>query len=182
MSNKNKSFLSFLDDLVEEIKTESEMGDFYKKIDTSPLKVKKSARKNPSIIGYLNDLVENMDRNFGEIAEPAKPDLEAQRRLKAELRNKHADKFKKSSQIQKEIDSLARESLEAIKSNDGQTGSIKAKSEEGDNAALMRLRDAEQKEKTDKIREKMAKDKNRQRLRDAIIMAEILGPPVSKRR
>ena len=114
MSNKNKSFISFLDDLVEEIKTESEMGDFYKKIDTSPLKAKKSARKNPSIIGYLNDLVENMDRNFGEIAEPAKPDLEAQRRLKAELRNKHADKFKKSSQIQKEIDSLARESLEAI--------------------------------------------------------------------
>lgn len=38
------------------------------------------------------------------------------------------------------------------------------------------------KKKTDKIREKMAKDKNRQRLSDAIIMAEILGPPVSKRR
>ncbi|MBP2015618.1 hypothetical protein [Anaerococcus degeneri] len=182
MSNKNKSFLSFLDDLVEEIKTESEMGDFYKKIDTSPLKAKKSARKNPSIIGYLNDLVENMDRNFGEISEPQKPDLEAQRRLKADLRTKHADKFKKSTSLGNEIDILAKESLEAIRSNDGKNGSIKAKTEEGDNQALMRLRDAEQKEKTDKIREKMAKDKNRKRLKDAIIMAEILGPPVSKRR
>lgn len=182
MSNKNKSFLSFLDDLVEEIKTESEMGDFYKKIETSPLKAKKSARKNPSIIGYLNDLVENMDRNFGEISEPQKPDLEAQRRLKADLRTKHADKFKKSASLGNEIDILAKESLEAIRSDDGKTGSIKAKTEEGDNQALMRLRDAEQKEKTDKIREKMAKDKNRQRLKDAIIMAEILGPPVSKRR
>lgn len=182
MSNKNKSFLSFLDDLVEEIKTESEMGDFYKKIDTSPLKAKKSARKNPSIIGYLNDLVENMDRNFGEISEPQKPDLEAQRRLKADLRTKHADKFKKSTSLGNEIDILAKESLEAIRSDDGKTGSIKAKTEEGDNQALMRLRDAEQKEKTDKIREKMAKDKNRKRLKDAIIMAEILGPPVSKRR
>ncbi|WP_308653387.1 hypothetical protein [uncultured Anaerococcus sp.] len=182
MSNKNKSFISFLDDLVEEIKTESEMGDFYKKIDTSPLKAKKSARKNPSIIGYLNDLVENMDRNFGEISEPQKPDLEAQRRLKADLRTKHADKFKKSTSLGNEIDILAKESLEAIRSDDGKTGSIKAKTEEGDNQALMRLRDAEQKEKTDKIREKMAKDKNRKRLKDAIIMAEILGPPVSKRR
>lgn len=182
MSNKNKSFLSFLDDLVEEIKTESEMGDFYKKIETSPLKAKKSARKNPSIIGYLNDLVENMDRNFGEISEPQKPDLEAQRRLKADLRTKHADKFKKSTSLGNEIDILAKESLEAIRSDDGKTGSIKAKTEEGDNQALMRLRDAEQKEKTDKIRGKMAKDKNRKRLKDAIIMAEILGPPVSKRR
>lgn len=150
MSNKNKSFLSSLDDLVEEIKTESEMGEVYKKIDTSPLKAKKSAKKNPSIIGFLNDFVENMDRNFYDHAEAAKPDIEAQRRLKSELRTKHTEKFKKP--------------------------------EEGDAAALKRLKEAEQKEKTDKIREEMAKEKNRKRLKDAIIMAEILGPPVSKRR
>ena len=54
MSNKNKSFISFLDDLVEEIKTESEMGDFYKKIDTSPLKAKKSARKKATLMGGIN--------------------------------------------------------------------------------------------------------------------------------
>lgn len=182
MSNKNKSFLSFLDDLVEEIKTESEMGDSFKGFEKKPLKANKSAKKSTSIIGYLNDLVENMDRDFGEISKPVKPDLEAQRRLKSELRTKHADKFKKSTSLGNEIDSLARESLEAIRSNDGKTGAIKAKTEEGDNQALMRLREAEQKEKIDKIREKMGKEENRKRLKGAIIMAEILGPPVSKRR
>lgn len=182
MSNKNRSFISFLDDLVKEIGTESEMGDPFKGFDNNPLKAKKSAKKNPSIIGYLNDLVENMDRNFGEIYEPAKPDIEAQRRLKSDLRTKHADKFKKSTSLGNEIDNLAKESLEKIRASEDQSGSIKAKTEEGDNQALMRLREAEKKEKTDKIRAEMAKKKNRQRLRDAIIMSEILGPPVSKRR
>ena len=148
MSNKNKSFLSFLDNLAEEIQAENEMREAYKKIEKNPFKVKKNVRKSPSIIGFLNDLVENME--LDQHQSQSKLDLEAQRRLKSELRTKQAEKFKKP--------------------------------EEGDSAALKRLKEAEQKEKTDKIREEMAKEKNRKRLKDAIIMAEILGPPVSKRR
>ncbi|WP_311481979.1 hypothetical protein [uncultured Anaerococcus sp.] len=148
MSNKNKSFLSFLDNLAEEIQAENEMREAYKKIEKNPFKVQKNVRKSPSIIGFLNDLVENME--LDQHQSQSKPDLEAQRRLKSELRTKQAEKFKKP--------------------------------EEGDSAALKRLKEAEQKEKTDKIREEMAKEKNRKRLKDAIIMAEILGPPVSKRR
>ena len=144
MANKNKSFLSFLENLAEEIQVESEKKG---KIQNPFFEVKKSPRKK-SLIGYLNDLVENME--LDQYQSQPKPDIEAQRRLKSDLRTKHAEKFKKS--------------------------------EEGDSAALKRLKEAEQKEKTDKIREEMAKEKNRKRLKDAIIMAEILGPPVSKRR
>ena len=143
MSNNN-SFLSFLDKLAEEIQVESENKG---KIQKNLFEVKKSPRKK-SLIGYLNDLVENME--LDQYQSQPKPDIEAQRRLKSDLRTKHAEKFKKS--------------------------------EEGDSAALKRLKEAEQKEKTDKIREEMAKEKNRKRLKDAIIMAEILGPPLSKRR
>ena len=143
MSNNN-SFLSFLDKLAEEIQVESENKG---KIQKNLFEVKKSPRKK-SLIGYLNDLVENME--LDQYQSQSKPDIEAQRRLKSDLRTKHAEKFKKS--------------------------------EEGDSAALKRLKEAEQKEKTDKIREEMAKEKNRKRLKDAIIMAEILGPPLSKRR
>ncbi|WP_276886474.1 hypothetical protein [Anaerococcus lactolyticus] len=146
MANKNKSFLSFLENLAEEIQVESEKKG---KIQNPFFEVKKSPRKK-SLIGYLNDLVENMESDFGSYQSQSKPDIEAQRRLKSDLRTKHAEKFKKT--------------------------------EEGDTAALKRLKEAEQKEKTDKIREEMAKEKNRKRLKDAIIMAEILGPPVSKRR
>lgn len=144
MANKNKSFLSFLENLAEEIQAENEKKG---KIQTPFFEVKKSPRKK-SLIGYLNDLVENME--LDQFQSQPKPDIEAQRRLKSDLRTKHAEKFKKP--------------------------------EEGDSAALKRLNEAEQKEKTDKIREEMAKEKNRKRLKDAIIMAEILGPPVSKRR
>ena len=144
MANKNKSFLSFLENLAEEIQVESEKKG---KIQNPFFEVKKSPRKK-SLIGYLNDLVENME--LDQFQSQSKPDIEAQRRLKSDLRTKHAEKFKKP--------------------------------EEGDTAALKRLKEAEQKEKTDKIREEMAKEKNRKRLKDAIIMAEILGPPVSKRR
>ncbi len=144
MANKNKSFLSFLENLAEEIQAENEKKG---KIQTPFFEVKKSPRKK-SLIGYLNDLVENME--LDQFQSQPKPDIEAQRRLKSDLRTKHAEKFKKP--------------------------------EEGDSAALKRLKEAEQKEKTDKIREEMAKEKNRKRLKDAIIMAEILGPPVSKRR
>lgn len=143
MSN-NKSFLSFLDELAEEIQAGNEKKG---KIQKPLFEVKKSPRKK-SIIGYLNDLVENME--LDQYQSQSKPDIEAQRRLKSDLRTKHAEKLKKP--------------------------------EEGDTAALKRLKEAEQKEKTDKIREEMAKEKNRKRLKDAIIMAEILGPPVSKRR
>lgn len=146
MANKNKSFLSFLENLAEEIQVESEKKG---KIQNPFFEVKKSPRKK-SLIGHLNDLVENMESDFGSYQSQSKPDIEAQRRLKSDLRTKHAEKFKKT--------------------------------EEGDTAALKRLKEAEQKEKTDKIREEMAKEKNRKRLKDAIIMAEILGPPVSKRR
>lgn len=146
MANKNKSFLSFLENLAEEIQVESEKKG---KIQNPFFEVKKSPRKK-SLIGYLNDLVENMESDFGSYQSQSKPDIEAQRRLKSDLRTEHAEKFKKT--------------------------------EEGDTAALKRLKEAEQKEKTDKIREEMAKEKNRKRLKDAIIMAEILGPPVSKRR
>lgn len=146
MANKNKSFLSFLENLAEEIQVESEKKG---KIQNPFFEVKKSPRKK-SLIGYLNDLVENMESDFGSYQSQSKPDIEAQRRLKSDLRTKHTEKFKKP--------------------------------EEGDSAALKRLKAAEQKEKTDKIREEMAKEKNRKRLKDAIIMAEILGPPVSKRR
>lgn len=144
MANKNKSFLSFLENLAEEIQAENEKKG---KIQTPFFEVKKSPRKK-SLIGYLNDLVENIE--LDQYQSQSKPDIEAQRRLKSDLRTKHAEKFKKP--------------------------------EEGDSAALKRLKEAEQKEKTDKIREEMAKEKNRKRLKDAIIMAEILGPPVSKRR
>lgn len=143
MSNNN-SFLSFLDKLAEEIQAESEKKG---KIQKTLFEVKKSPRKK-SLIGYLNDLVENIE--LDQYQSQPKPDIEAQRRLKSDLRTKHAEKFKKP--------------------------------EEGDSAALKRLKEAEQKEKTDKIREEMAKEKNRKRLKDAIIMAEILGPPLSKRR
>lgn len=143
MSNNN-SFLSFLDKLAEEIQEESEKKG---KIQKNLFEVKKSPRKK-SLIGYLNDLVENIE--LDQYQSQPKPDIEAQRRLKSDLRTKHAEKFKKP--------------------------------EEGDSAALKRLKEAEQKEKTDKIREEMAKEKNRKRLKDAIIMAEILGPPLSKRR
>lgn len=143
MSNNN-SFLSFLDKLAEEIQAESEKKG---KIQKNLFEVKKSPRKK-SLIGYLNDLVENIE--LDQYQSQPKPDIEAQRRLKSDLRTKHAEKFKKP--------------------------------EEGDSAALKRLKEAEQKEKTDKIREEMAKEKNRKRLKDAIIMAEILGPPLSKRR
>ena len=143
MSNNN-SFLSFLDKLAEEIQAESEKKG---KIQKNLFEVKKSPRKK-SLIGYLNDLVENIE--LEQYQSQPKPDIEAQRRLKSDLRTKHAEKFKKP--------------------------------EEGDSAALKRLKEAEQKEKTDKIREEMAKEKNRKRLKDAIIMAEILGPPLSKRR
>lgn len=146
MANKNKSFLSFLENLAEEIQVESEKKG---KIQNPFFEVKKSPRKK-SLIGHLNDLVENMESDFGSYQSQSKPDIEAQRRLKSDLRTKYAEKFKKP--------------------------------EEGDTAALKRLKEAEQKEKTDKIREEMAKEKNRKRLKDAIIMAEILGPPVSKRR
>ena len=144
MANKNKSFLSFLENLAEEIQAESEKKG---KIQKNLFEVKKSPRKK-SLIGYLNDLVENIE--LDQYQSQPKPDIEAQRRLKSDLRTKHAEKFKKP--------------------------------EEGDSAALKRLKEAEQKEKTDKIREEMAKEKNRKRLKDAIIMAEILGPPLSKRR
>ena len=143
MSNNN-SFLSFLDKLAEEIQVESENKG---KIQKNLFEVKKSPRKK-SLIGYLNDLVENIE--LEQYQSQPKPDIEAQRRLKSDLRTKHAEKFKKP--------------------------------EEGDSAALKRLKEAEQKEKKDKIREEMAKEKNRKRLKDAIIMAEILGPPLSKRR
>lgn len=143
MSNNN-SFLSFLDKLAEEIQEESEKKG---KIQKNLFEVKKSPRKK-SLIGYLNDLVENIE--LDQYQSQPKPDIEAQRRLKSDLRTKHAEKFKKT--------------------------------EEGDSAALKRLKEAEQKEKTDKIREEMAKEKNRKRLKDAIIMSEILGPPLSKRR
>lgn len=154
--NKNNSFISFLDNLAEEIEKENEKNKAKKKsIKVNPIRTK-NTKKNKSIIGYLNDMVENMDRDFGNVdfEEPKKADLEAQRKLKAELRNKHADKFKTASE----------------------------KKPEGDNKARQRLKEAQVKEKTDKIREELAKEKNRKRLKDAIIMAEILGPPVSKRR
>ena len=168
MSNKKKSFISFLNDLSNEIQIESEIKKSYKKIEnTKPSKKNTGKRKKTSITDLINDLVENIDQDFGDLSkefnkdypkkrakknlfDEDKPDLEAQRRLKAELRNKHEDKFKNPK--------------------------------EGDSAALKRLKEAEQKEKIDKIREELAKEKNRQRLKDAIIMAEILGPPVSKRR
>ena len=156
-NNKNNSFLSFLESLSEEIEKENEKNKAKKKsIKVNPIRSKKTKRKSTSIIGYLNDMVENMDRNFGEIDfdEPQKADLEAQRRLKAELRNKHADKLKEDSY----------------------------KKPEGDYKARQRLKEAQVKKKTDKVREELAKEKNRKRLKDAIIMAEILGPPVSKRR
>ena len=156
-NNKNNSFLSFLETLSEEIEKENEKNKAKKKsIKVNPIRSKKTKRKSTSIIGYLNDMVENMDRNFGDVDfdEPSKPDLEAQRRLKAELRNKHADKFKTASE----------------------------KKPEGDSKARQRLKEAQVKKKTDKVREELAKEKNRKRLKDAIIMAEILGPPVSKRR
>lgn len=154
INNKNNSFFSFLENLADEIEKENEMKKSYKKIEKQkPFNTKK---KSKSIIGYLNDMVENMDRNFGDVDfdEPQKSDLEAQRKLKAELRNKHADKLKKASQKKPQGDSKARE----------------------------RLKEAQKNEKIDKIREEMAKEKNRKRLKDAVIMAEILGPPVSKRR
>ena len=156
-NNKKNSFVSFLDNLAEEIEKENEIKKSTKaSIELNPIRTKKTKKKSTSIIGYLNDLVENMDRNFGEIdfEESEKRDLEAQRKLKAELRNKHAEKFKKASE----------------------------KKPEGDTKARKRLEEAQVKKKTDKIREELAKEKNRQRLKDAIIMAEILGPPVSKRR
>lgn len=155
INNKNNSFFSFLENLAEEIEKENEKKEAYKKIEIqNPFGSKK--KKSKSIIGYLNDMVENMDRDFGNVDfdEPKKADLEAQRKLKAELRNKHAEKFKEASY----------------------------KKPEGDSKARQRLKEAQVKEKTDKIREELAKDKNRKRLKDAIIMAEILGPPVSKRR
>ena len=120
MSNNN-SFLSFLDKLAEEIQEESEKKG---KIQKNLFEVKKSPRKK-SLIGYLNDLVENIE--LDQYQSQPKPDIEAQRRLKSDLRTKHAEKFKKP--------------------------------EEGDSAALKRLKEAEQKEKTDKIREEMAKEK-----------------------
>lgn len=168
MSNKKKSFISFLNDLSNEIQTESEIKKSYKKIEnTRPSKKNTGKRKKTSLTDLINDLVENIDQDFGDLSkefnkdypkkrvkkrlfDEDKPDLEAQRRLKSELRNKHEDKFKNHK--------------------------------EGDSAALKRLKEAEQKEKIEKIREELAKEKNRQRLKDAIIMAEILGPPVSKRR
>lgn len=151
INNKNNSFFSFLDNLADEIEKENEKKKSYKKTVGT-----KKTRKNKSIISYLNNMVENMDRDFGHVDfdEPKKADLEAQRKLKAELRNKHADKFKEASY----------------------------KKPEGDTKARERLKEAQVKEKTDKIREELAKEKNRKRLKDAIIMAEILGPPVSKRR
>ncbi len=155
-NNKNNSFFSFLENLAEEIEKENEKKEAYKNIEKPNLVRTKKARKNKSIIGYLNDLVEDMDRNFGDLNldEPKKADLEAQRKLKAELRNKHAEKFKAASEKKPEGDAKARE----------------------------RLKEAQVKEKTDKIREELAKEKNRKRLKDAFVMAEILGPPVSKRR
>lgn len=155
INNKSNSFFSFLENLEEEIEKENEKKEVYKKIEKqNPFGSKK--KKSKSIIGYLNDLVENMDRDFGNVDfnEPKKADLEAQRKLKAELRNKHADKFKKALEKKPEGDSKARE----------------------------RLKEAQKNEKIDKIREELAKKKNRKRLKDAVIMAEILGPPVSKRR
>ena len=158
-TKKNNSFLSFLETLSEEIEKENEKKEAYKNIEKTKLlsiSRSKTKRKSTSIIGYLNDLVENMDRDFGDVSfdEPQKPDLEAQRQLKAELRNKHADKFKEASYKKPEGDAKARE----------------------------RLEEAKIKKKKDKIREELAREKNKKRLKDAIIMAEILGPPVSKRR
>lgn len=179
MLNKNKSFLSFLDELAEEINEEKESKGAFKK-ESSPLRNKK--RKSGSIFTFLNDLAENIEVEFGQANKADKADLEAQRRLKAKLSNKHRDKLKKSSYQQNDTHSLAKESLEEIRKTDNENGSIKARSKEGDSAALKRLREAEKREKTDRIREELAKKKNRKRLKDAIIMAEILGPPVSKRR
>lgn len=185
MPNKNKSFLSFLEDLSNEIEMENERNKQNKKQKrpkNQPLR--QNVKKKPSIIDFINDFVEKVDVDFGNISMDSseKPDLEAQRRLKAELKNKHADKLKKSSHLQGEIDNIAKKSLEEIHKNDRNQGSIKDYTLEGDNEALKRLKAAEKKEKIEIKKGKLAKAKNRRRLKDAIIMAEILGPPVSKRR
>ncbi len=185
MPNKNKSFLSFLEDLSNEIEMENERNKQNKKKErTKNQPLRQNVKKKPSIIDFINDFVEKVDVDFGNISMDSseKADLEAQRRLKAELKNKHADKLKKSSHLQGEIDSIAKNSLEEIHKNDRNQGSIKDYTLEGDNEALKRLKAAEKKEKIEIKKGKLAKAKNRRRLKDAIIMAEILGPPVSKRR
>lgn len=185
MPNKNKSFLSFLEDLSNEIEMENERNKQNKKQKrTKNQNLRQNVKKKPSIIDFINDFVEKVDADFGNISldSSEKPDLESQRRLKAELKNKHADKLKKSSHLQNEIDNIAKKSLEEIRKDDRKQGSIKGYTLEGDNEALKRLKAAEKKAKIDEQKEKLAKFKNRKRLKDAIIMAEILGPPVSKRR
>ena len=77
MSNKNKSFLSFLDELAEEINEEKESKGAFKK-ESSPLRNKK--RKSGSIFTFLNDLAENIEVEFGQANKADKADLEAQRR------------------------------------------------------------------------------------------------------
>lgn len=185
MPNKNKSFLSFLEDLSNEIEMENERNKQNKKKErTKNQPLRQNVKRNPSIIDFINDFVEKVDVDFGNISMDSseKPDFEAQRSLKAELKNKHADKLKKSSHLQGEIDNIAKKSLEEIHKDKTGQGSIKDYTFEGDNEALKRLKSAEKKAKIDEQKEELAKAKNRKRLKDAIIMAEILGPPVSKRR
>ncbi|WP_296113419.1 hypothetical protein [uncultured Anaerococcus sp.] len=178
-TRKNNSFLSFLDKIQDEIDEENKSKISYKSKGSRKISgSRKVRRKSSSFVGFLNNLVEEMDNDFGDLdlKESKKPDYESQRRLKAELIRKHGEKLKKTSPI----DRAANKSL--IDSEKGKKGSIESKSVEGDNKALKRLRKEEEIENRKKTVKKLAKIKNRQRLRDAMVMAEILGPPVSKRR
>lgn len=124
-------------------------------------------RPKPSFDDWLkktNELLnEYMDEPVGEMfgsdkkkikKASQKPNIEVQRKLKAELSTKHAAELKQKS----------------------------TPKEEGDSGALARLRQAEIKEATDKKIDDLKRSKKRKRLRDAVIMAEILAKPVSKRK
>ena len=132
--------MNFLDQLAEEIEAENQRKKAYKK----PIGLKGL----DSFVDILNDL-----GNLSE-AKVQKPNIEAQRKLKAELASKHADDLKKKF----------------------------SSDQEGDDESYKRLKQAEIKEKTDKKTEDLARAKKRKKLKNAIIMAEILGKPVSKRR
>ncbi|MCW6678892.1 hypothetical protein NH286_06955 [Anaerococcus sp. NML200574] len=136
--SKRNSFLNFLDQLAAEIEAESQK-----------TKNKTLAEKGlDSFVDFLNDLGNPADLTS------QKPNIEAQRKLKANLATKHAAELKKKS----------------------------APKEEGDSKARARLKEAERKEVTDKKIDDIKRSKKRKRLRDAVIMAEILAKPVSKRR
>lgn len=137
--SKRNSFMNFLDRLAAEIEAESQKTKTKKK----PL----AERGLDSFVDFLNDL-----GNPAEVASQ-KPNIEAQRKLKADLAVKHAAELKKKS----------------------------APKEEGDSKARARLKEAEIKEVTDKKIDDVRRSKKRKRLRDAVIMAEILAKPKAKR-